>query len=265
MSPNGGVTICAIVKDEEAYLPEWLAYHQVIGVSRFHLYDNESRQPLDRLAKAFPEISISVTKISGRGRQVAAYDDLLKKSPGLDPWVAFIDVDEFIVPVAAWTLADALRPYEQFGGIGLNWQTFGASGQERRPAGLQIEAFTRKTPVQWSWNKHVKSIVRPDRAARARGPHHFDYKAPWFCVNEETKKVSSPFSEPVSCSVLQVNHYFTRSRDEFSQKIRRGAGDGTFKTMEFFDLVEREASVVDRGILRFSPAVKSILKNLPRV
>jgi hypothetical protein len=36
------VAICAIFRDEGADLTEWVAYHRVVGVDHFILYDNES-------------------------------------------------------------------------------------------------------------------------------------------------------------------------------------------------------------------------------
>lgn len=263
MSTNAGVAVCAIVKDEGPYLAEWLAYHIVAGAGRFHLYDNESRMPVAKTVLPFQQlVPIEVVPFPGRARQMDAYTDCLAHARGRDAWVAFVDVDEFLVPTTSWTIGDALRPYGDAGGVGVNWQTFGSSGHLRRPEGLQIAAFTRRAPLSWGWNKHIKTIARPERAVRAMNPHYFSYAAPWFCMNERREKVPASFNEPVSVGVLQVNHYFTRSREEYDEKVRRGAADGTFKSMEFWNVVEAAATESDNRILRFLPAVKSILKDM---
>ena len=36
------IAVCAIFKDEGPYLLEWLAFHKLIGVDLFFLYDNDS-------------------------------------------------------------------------------------------------------------------------------------------------------------------------------------------------------------------------------
>jgi hypothetical protein len=36
------IAICAIFKDEAPFLLEWLAFHRMIGVDLFVLYDNGS-------------------------------------------------------------------------------------------------------------------------------------------------------------------------------------------------------------------------------
>ena len=47
------IAACAIFKDEAPYLLEWLAFHRMIGVDLFVLYDNGSsrrwRRPDPRL------------------------------------------------------------------------------------------------------------------------------------------------------------------------------------------------------------------------
>lgn len=36
------LAVCAIFKDEAAYLREWLDFHLLMGVEHFYLYDNGS-------------------------------------------------------------------------------------------------------------------------------------------------------------------------------------------------------------------------------
>ena len=41
--PLRGDTVCvgAILKDEDAFVEEWVAYHRILGVDHFYLYDND--------------------------------------------------------------------------------------------------------------------------------------------------------------------------------------------------------------------------------
>ena len=36
------LSACAIFRDEAAYLAEWIAFHRLVGVEHFFLYDNGS-------------------------------------------------------------------------------------------------------------------------------------------------------------------------------------------------------------------------------
>ena len=37
------IAVCAIFKDEAPYLLEWIAFHKMVGVDLFVLYDNGGR------------------------------------------------------------------------------------------------------------------------------------------------------------------------------------------------------------------------------
>ena len=36
------LSICAVYRDEAPYLREWVAFHSLVGVERFYLYNNRS-------------------------------------------------------------------------------------------------------------------------------------------------------------------------------------------------------------------------------
>jgi hypothetical protein len=41
--------VCAIIKGEATYLPEWIDYHSHLGVGQFYLYDNGPGPEVTRL------------------------------------------------------------------------------------------------------------------------------------------------------------------------------------------------------------------------
>jgi len=260
------ITACAIIKDEDDYLLEWIVYHRVLGVTHFVLYDNGSRVPVERTVGSFANrdeievIDFPGTGARGRGMQVKAYTDCIDRMSGKTVWLSLTDIDEFLVPVRDPDLTSLLRRYEEHGALGVNWQTLGSSGHGGRPAGLQIENFRFRTPVQWQWNRHIKSVVRPERTRRAFSPHFCAYRDGWSCVNEAGQPVIGPFSEPVSTRQVQLNHYFTRSRAEYQAKLARGSGDATAKTAEFFDVVDGAAVERDESIMRFCPEVAAAVR-----
>jgi hypothetical protein len=38
------VCLAAILKEEDSFVEEWVAYHRLLGVDHFYLYDNDPRQ-----------------------------------------------------------------------------------------------------------------------------------------------------------------------------------------------------------------------------
>jgi hypothetical protein len=256
------LSVCAIVKDENSYLPEWIAYHRAVGVEHFYIYDNESGTPVARtLGREVGQGVATVMAWKGKAQQGPAYEDCLARRRRDSFWIAFVDVDEFLLPKKGDSLPEALRGFEPYGGVGFNWQTFGSAGLMLRPVEqLQIEAFTRRSVRRYSMNNHVKSVVQPRKAGKYRDPHSFAYEPGAYCVNERGQRIDTAFNEPPLHEVVQVNHYIIRSREEAVRKARRGAADGSAKTLDTLERWDRELNIEeDRDIVRFAPAVRKAL------
>ena len=256
------LSICAIVKDENDYLPEWVHYHKLIGVERFYIYDNGSAVPIRKtLEKEIASGLVIVFDFLGPAMQIEAYMNCVQRLRGVCNWIAFIDIDEFICLKKGSDLREFLRPYQAYGGLVANWQTFGPSGHQVRPKGLQLENFLMRGPVDFDWNQHVKTIARPECVHWFPCCHYGWYVAGAYAVNERGVGVREAFSVPISVEGIQINHYFTRSREEYLQKMVRGAGDGSTKKMNFYELIEKECSSVrDESLLKYADQVRAALE-----
>lgn len=259
------LSICAIVRDENTYLPEWIEYHKLLGVEKFYLYDNESRIPLsETLARDVAEGTVIVIPFPGHGAQRAAYTDGAHRHGDKTFWMAFIDVDEFMLPRHGDDLRTFFKDYEEFAGVCLNWRLFGTSGHETRPSGLQIENFLTRVPDQISYNVNVKTIAQPKFLIEPNqncAGHYWSYTQGQTCVNTEKIPVASHSDNSGSPSdrPAYLNHYYTRSKMEFMEKVARGSSDGNRTNMQIFSEIEGASTLRDDGILRFAPALKAAL------
>jgi hypothetical protein len=173
--------------------------------------------------------------------------------------MAFIDTDEFLHPSEGVDLRSLLEQYEEHAGLVGNWVMYGSSGHLRRPQGLQIEGFTRRTSDNYPPNTHVKSIMQLDRTVRVLSPHHFSPASAWQVVNERRQPITTPFSA-FSANRLRINHYWTRSRSEFVDKINRGRSDGmASRIMDDLVNLDLACTVTDQGITRFGPGLRERL------
>jgi hypothetical protein len=69
------IGICAIFKDEARDLLEWLAFHKMIGVDRFFLYDNGSSDGGSELIRRSDfSRNVMITKWDDRPGQLSAYN-----------------------------------------------------------------------------------------------------------------------------------------------------------------------------------------------
>ena len=172
------LAICAIVKNEAPYIKEWIEYHKMIGVQKFYIYDNESTDNLlSVLAPYIYRGLVEYTQIEGYAKQLVAYNECLEKCRENVKWLAYIDLDEFIVPVKGYSLAKVLKEYEEFPGIGINWVMYDSDEHIEKPKGGVIENYTRcRYNYAHGENHHIKSIVKPSQVIKMQSPHHALYE-----------------------------------------------------------------------------------------
>lgn len=244
------LTLCLIAKDENSYLQEWLDYHILLGVEHFWIYDNESTVPLaDTLASYIDRGWVTINTIKGRSMQMFAYDHCVQTYGRDSKWIGFIDTDEFIVPHTTNSLRSFLEQFEPFGGLAISSLFFGTDGNKTRPIGGQIAGYQIRTPELFSNNRLVKMIVQPEKVIYPKDPHTFLFKETFFGVNEKGRRVDAQLY-PCHVDSIQVNHYFTRSAEEWSEKKKRGKVASTNAYAdENYLIVNKYSSIEDTRIL----------------
>lgn len=257
------LSIVALIKDEDPYLPEWMEYHRALGVGHFFIYDNAGKVPLAQTLAceiaAGQATVIPFPRPVGTVGQRTAFTDFLTRFKGRTKWAAFIDPDEFLVPKSWESLPQLLSEFEAFGGLVVNWALFGSSGHEVRPPGLQIENFLMRVPDAHDTSRIVKSIIQPDRALSCPEPHSFLYKDGFFAVNESGARVDGRYVD-ASYRKIQLNHYFLRSLAEYGEKLSRWAVESTYRIkMWHYETYNKASTVKDESILRFCPLVRGAL------
>jgi hypothetical protein len=216
------LSLCLIAKDENSYLQEWLDYHILLGVEHFWIYDNESAVPISSsLSEYIDQGWVTVNMIKGKSMQMFAYDHCVQTYQHESKWIGFIDTDEFIVLHTPELLSTFLTRYEPYGGLAISSLFFGHGGNKTRPKGGQIAGFRYRTSEQFSNNRLVKMIVQPERVIFPKDPHTFLFKEPFFAINDKGRRVDTQLF-PCQVDTIQLNHYFTRSAEEWMEKKNRG-------------------------------------------
>ena len=131
------------------------------------------------------------------------------------------------MPLAGSSIREILmRPaYAPCAQVLLQWLVFGPSGHRTRPDGLVIESYTSRLPEAAEASRHIKSIVRADKLCGIDyTPHAAECSGP--ACNSRGETVLPYAIQPTKChEVMVVNHYFTKSRDDWEFKRRRGRGE----------------------------------------
>lgn len=225
------LSICAVVRNEEPYIQEWLEFHLLQGISHFYIYENESTdQTYEKLVPYIEQGLVTLINYPGEKFQVKAYQHCLDNYGKETEWVAFLDVDEFLYArgqqFSAWLgLVATIGATPD--GIAARWWHYGSNGHLVQKPGLVIERFTRKAKYP---DKHVKSIVRPASGVfTGKNPHSFRWPQGKFCVDEHGKKLPEEYAIMLgqSADYICINHYHTKSKQEyFERKKKPDPGSG---------------------------------------
>jgi len=221
--PGLGVAIVAIVKNEADYLEEWLAFHLALGVDHFFIYDNGSTDTSAVLLERYINHGL-VTRIDWPigGGQLPAYNHALRMFGSTSAWLAFYDPDEFLVPLLDDDIPSFLARYPDAADIRVPRVEFGFSGRRSKPDGLSIDNYTHVANVLELDPKlppRVKSIVRPHAVSAV--DIHLAFPADVPAPGQPTKTYEVELR-----GVAQLNHYYTRSWEEFEAKRFRGSATG---------------------------------------
>lgn len=220
------LAICTIFKDCTPFLKEWIEFHRMIGVEHFYLYDNSSSDnPLEVLRDYIDQNVVTYTYWPNLNEeqwrdqkcawvsttQLTAYYDARDRVMDKVKWLAFIDSDEFLVPVKDNDLKQFLKKHELRPGIEIFWQVYGTSNVYELPVNtLMIELLTLKCDPSHSINLHTKIIVRPRLFKYFSQPPH---KGNYF-------KILTPYKPNIN--EIRINHYINRTEKFFYEHKIKG-------------------------------------------
>lgn len=292
------LAICAIFRDEADYLEEWIAFHQLVGVEHFFLYDNGSQDhSLKVLQRYIDDGTVTLTYWPipfHEQAQRKAYLHCLEATRNRVRWLAFIDIDEFLfAPENNNSLPQVLHDYEAWPGVVVHWQNYGSSGERSQSPEPVIERFSHRSHRTWIRNRKIKSIVDPVRTIGPAGVHHFTFLDEQLAVDETKTRVKvranrlarykkrlkplyaklgpllrffDPYSsadldiKSVPVNKLRINHYPVKSYEEFLRKTNYKKEKRRYDDIDYFAYHDRN-EVYDNSLHKYLPALREQLLN----
>lgn len=261
--PKVYLSITAILKNEAPYIKEWIEYHKMLGADRFYLYDNESDDNLKDVLQPYINAGIVYYHlIKGKGVQHSAYRDAVYKYKDQTTWMAFIDIDEFILPVEKDSIPEFLKDYEKYSGVGINWVIFDSDDNIEKPKkhhGLVIANYFKiHSEDNIKVNRHIKTIANPREILSIGNPHFFYYKNNKLAVDENKKNIYGPFTKYHHSNKIRINHYYCKSKEEYLRKISRGRA--TCSSFKFYN--ENELNFKD---YKYDYSMKDKISKLEKI
>lgn len=258
------LAFATIFKRENDYLREWIEFHRLVGVDHFYLYDNDGGPEAKDLLQPYVDAGVvtrhpwthldgtrfdRATPFGQRNKNHMAFAHAAKNYRSDAQWLMKIDVDEFLVPVAA----DSLRPaigaldVQRWKGVRIPRFDFGSNGHVGKPAALVTAAYTRREATP----SNHKDLANGDYLSDNR----FANSAHWWHYRWWRGGRLQPAEQTRS---TRIHHYYTKSRAEYL--ARQNTSGGRPQTEAGF--AERDArgnAVEDRSLLRFQAALEARL------
>lgn len=283
------LSVAAIMKDEEPYVIEWLEYHMCVGISHFYIYDNSDDFSMaDLLDQYIKSGVVTLIHFPGIAMQMKAYMNAIESYKDETEYMAFIDGDEFIIPVAEGKVDEIVdsifhqytcfenEEYSQGirgfaylegqipGGLGVNWREYGTSGHKSTPQGLVLENYLYRGDDES--NAHIKSIVNPRVVEDFWGPHAAKYAYGYCCISENGSIIPRNFFPDGQCEKIRINHYRTKSEEEMINKVNRGRATTPIndqqknERIQLFEAgIENKNAMYDPIALKYVPVLKKRL------
>ena len=253
------LAVCALFENVASRLPEWLAYHSVVGVEHFVLYDNDSTDDPARVIRSSPSAE-QVTLIRWRQRpgELAAYRHFIDIfAPGFE-WAAFLGVDDFLLPLSAPIVLGALEFRSAAAAVLVQRRIFAPEAGQDVSGALAIETFGRRAGDDFPANRQVRVIARcAELSDVGAAPHEFRIDGQ--VLDTAGRPAPNAAVQPLPCyRNLVVNHYCLTSREGWLARVRQDcvAASGGSADAVAGDMLADLAQVADETIRAFVPVVR---------
>ena len=253
-----------VAKNAEAYIEEWIAYQLNVGFDTIIIFDNLSTDATRERVMNFIhdyDVRYFSWSVTGPLYQRLAHKLAVIKFRSEFDWIAFLDVDEFIVLPKDRNLRYLLNLPAKVSAVALPWCFFGSNGLIEKPDGMVIRSFLRCSVETFSPNRIIKSIARPRDIYRIPGPHGFGVLGSYVNLNKKIiPRIFFQLENDPDFTFGKLHHYFVKSKADWVEKLERGYGDITRGFDEFYTYDRNE--VLDESALLYEGGTKAILEKV---
>ncbi|KAG2449567.1 hypothetical protein HYH02_005100 [Chlamydomonas schloesseri] len=249
--------LCAVGRNENRYVKEWVDYHKCLGFSRIYLYDHGSTVPMSEQLKGHIASGfLTYVNFSAAHRkfqegytsdldrfmstvQGQAYKHCVDTWGGRHTFIGFIDLDEFMVlyDPGVRSVNNLLRDYEQHPGLSIYWVLLGSSGHTTRPQAPVVESYTACTPHDHKFNTQFKTFVNTRFKPTMYSPHRAVFNASSSSSAAAANAAAAGSSPDGGLEPYMVNEHrqrIARGRNKYSTHERAAIFHYVTKSLEDF-------------------------------
>ena len=224
------VALCAIIKNENKYIKEWIEHYKNIGFDKIILGDNndDNGENINNVIYEFGDFII-VKDVKNTPMTVKVQENFYSNSyneySNEFDYIAFFDADEYLI-LNKWKNIDEMvsdKVFTNFDGITISWDTYSDNDIIENKTN-SIKCFTKKvTNIKSKNHIRIKTIYKTNvkNAFNNIGIH---------CCNKEIN-ICNVLGQKVKYSKYPyyykiiknawLNHYKYRSFNDFLEKLKK--------------------------------------------
>ncbi len=246
------VALVAMCKCENLYIKEWVEHYLHLGFDTIIICDNndnDGEQPSDVIQNYIDSDSDNVVIENKRGitkqqYQLELYTEMYGKYKNQFDWLAFFDIDEFLILHKHKTVQEWLSQpkFDKTDIVIVNWKLFDDNGQLYYSDKPVMERFTRAITdyritdprAKWPGNDVFKSFVRGglDDILYGRTAHS---PVNDLTTSDNTGRIikrENTYHYSCNHEEAQLNHYMFKTIEEYVNKKKRGYPNQTLETAQ---------------------------------
>ncbi len=287
-SPHGQVTAVSMMKDEGAYVIEWVAHHLAVGFSDLVVYTNDCSDGTDDMLIRLEELGLCHHRRNVIPEGIRPQPSALnyaQEEPVVQQsdWVMVFDADEFLsIRYGDGTLDSLLTATKAQGanGIVVTWRIFGSGGVVEWSRAPVTEQYLWAAPQEWNKGWGVKTLFTFSADKWKLGIHRPKMKTKWHetpfpdevkWLNGSGREMEDYFkfrgwrsiTRTVGYDWVQLNHYAVKSVDSYAiRKMRGNVNNKADKyNSDYWSLQDRN-EVRDDTMLRYTDRRNDIIGQL---
>ncbi len=233
------------MRNEGAFLLEWLAHHRAVGFTDFLVFSNDCQDGTDMMLDRLADLGwLSHIRNDGPHDKGGIQFTALKHADRTDAvrdadWLLPLDIDEFVnIHTGDGTLPALLSALPEATAITLTWRLFGNGDVVRYEDRPVLEIFTGCAPtvIHWPWRAVMfKTLYRNDGIYAKLGVHRprspdrtrltdarwFDGAGRELDNRFKTQRLFSDYGRD-NHRLVQLNHYPLGAMESYLLKADRG-------------------------------------------
>lgn len=245
------VALFCAVRNENIYINEYIEYYLNLGFNHIYIVDNSSDDQLDIIINPKFKNNISIINIRTQHKidnffkdyQSKLYTSLYNIYSFKYDWVAFFDIDEFLILKKHNTIQEYISSLQerisnyndqyQFDQIHISWVVYDDNDHLYYSPEPVIKRFTRISKKYYevfgAYANGVKSIIRSNLDLHFITPHTAisNTDNPLITIDNDGYLTSEYFSSQYNLNIeySQLNHYITKSTEEYLNKTKHNGWD----------------------------------------